>query len=57
MSVLAAVVTTATDGQVRQPDWEFGFDLYVLGGAAPTRLSGPLETANCNGDITLRYIP
>jgi len=33
------------------------FDLYVRGGTYPTRLSGPLETAIRNGDITLRYIP
>lgn len=33
------------------------FDLFVRGGATPTRLSGPLETAIRNGDITLRYIP
>lgn len=33
------------------------FDLYVRSGSNPTILSGPLEEAIRNGDITLKFIP
>jgi hypothetical protein len=33
------------------------FDLYVGGGANPTKLSGPLQDAVASGQINLRFIP
>lgn len=36
---------------------DLAIDLYVRGGASPTKLSGPLADAITSGKINLRFVP